>query len=93
MVHLKKALKVSLVSVMLVAGSLTTAQASHSDHSILPYVALGVFAGILHNSSRHGHSHYRYKIKRHHYGHSGHYSSGYQNSYSQGSYHYKKKRH
>jgi len=104
MVYLKKALNVTLVSALLVAGSVTTAQASHNDHSILPYIALGVFAGALYQNSRHGHSYYRYKRKRHyghgghyghsgHYGHGGHYSSGYQHSHSHGGYHYKRKRH
>ena len=103
MVYLKTALKVTLVSAMLVAGSITTAQANHNDHSILPYVALGVFAGILHQNS-HSHTYYHYKKKRRHghnshyghsshYGNSGHYSSGYQRSHSHGGYHYKKKRH
>jgi len=106
MVYIKTVLKVILVSTLLVTGSMTTAQASHNDHSILPYVALGVFAGILHHNS-HSHSYYRYKKKRRHghnghsghyghsshYGHGGHYSSGYQHSHSHGGYHYKKKRH
>ncbi len=97
MVNLKTGIKVSIVSAALIAASVTpTVQADHNSHSILPYVAIGIFASILNNQS---HSHrYRYKRKRHH-GHSGHghggghYSSHYRRNYNHGGYHYKRKKH
>lgn len=107
MVNLKTGLKVSLVSVLLLVGSMaSTARADHNSHSILPYVAIGIFASILNNNYRsHG---YRYKTKRRH-GHSGHnghnshsghggHSGGHYNSHSRqshssGGYHYKSKKH
>ncbi len=107
MVNFKTALKVSLVSMLLVAGSMvSTARADHNRHSIFPYVAIGVFASILYN---HAHSHrYHYK-KKHRHGHSGHYGqnsyygqggyngghygSHYQYSHNSGGYRYKTKRH
>ncbi len=98
MVISKTSLKVSLVSALILTGSLTgTARADH-DHSILPYVVFGVFASMLHHDS-HGSYNYRYKTKRRHirhghgHGHGGHYASNYRHSHSQGGYHYKKKRH
>ncbi len=96
----KTGLKVSIISILFLAGSVTsTAQADHNSHSILPYVAIGIFASILNNNS---HSHrYSYKKKRHHghsnYGHgghnSGHYSSHYRHSHNHGGYRYKSKKH
>ena len=100
----KTDLKISLISVLLLSGSIaTTAWADHNSHSILPYIAVGVFATILHHNS-HSHS---YKTKRmhshsthyghsNHYGHSGHsifYYQHNQHSYSSGGYHHKQKRH
>lgn len=107
MVILKAGLKVSLVSALLLAGSMaSTAQADHNRHSILPYVAIGVFASILHNNA-HSHRHHYKKKRRHghsgHYGHNSHYgygahnggrySSHSQHSHSSGGYHYKRKKH
>ena len=106
MVSSKTGLKVSIISILFLAGSVTsTAQADHNSHSILPYVAIGIFASILNNNS---HSHrYSYKKKRHYgnsgynghsnYGHGGHrngrYSSNYQHSHNNGGYRYKSKKH
>ncbi len=100
MIKTKTGIKVSIISALFLAGSATqVAQADHNSHSILPYVAIGVFASMLNN---HSHSHrYIYKKKRHHrhrghahYGHGGgHYSAHYRRNHNHGGYHYKRKRH
>ena len=106
MINSKAGFKIAILSALFVAGSIIpAAQADHNSQSILPYVALGVFASILHNSS---HSQtYRYKKKRYsghsgyghggqggHYGHGGgHYGSHYQHSHSSGGYRYKSRKH
>lgn len=97
MVNFKTGIKVSIISAALIAGSVTpTVQADHNSHSILPYVAIGIFASILNDRS---HSHrYRYKKKRRngHYGYGhggGHYSSNYRRNYNRGGYRYKHDRH
>ncbi|MCP4431674.1 MAG: hypothetical protein GY806_11900 [Gammaproteobacteria bacterium] len=103
MVNSKTGIKVSIISALFLVGSaIPAAQADHNSHSILPYIAVGIFASILNN---HSHSHrYSYKRKRHHrhsghsnYGHGGHsgghYSSNYQHNHNQGGYHYKRKKH
>ena len=97
MIDLKASLKVSLLSALILAGSVaTTAQADHEHSSILPYVAAGVFATLLYKKT---HT-YRYEKKRY-YGHNNHghnnhggyhgshnkhrrhnHSHGYSNSYS-----------
>ncbi|MCP4487451.1 MAG: hypothetical protein GY820_09065 [Gammaproteobacteria bacterium] len=100
MVVSKTGFKVSLVSALILTGSLIgVAQADH-DHSILPYVMFGVFASMLHQDSHGSHS-YRYTTKRRHvrhghghgHGHGGHYASNYRHSHSHSSYLYKNKRH
>lgn len=100
----KTGLKVSLISALVLVSSITTtARADHDSHSILPYVALGVFATMLHQNS---HS-YRYTTKRrirhsshnghsNHFGQGGHNGSHYkhrQHSHSSGGYSHKQKRH
>ena len=94
----KPVLKVSLISTLLLAASITTtAQANHNSHSVLPYVAIGVFATLLHqNSRRHHHTITRKYSHSTHCGHNGHNSSHYQHnqhSHSSGGYHHKQKRH
>lgn len=99
MVNLKTGIKVTLISAALIAGSATsTARADHDSHSILPYVAIGIFASILNNHS-HSH-HYRYKKERihrhsgHGHGHGhGHYSSYSRHNHNHGGYRYKRKKH
>ena len=98
MANLKTGLKVSLISALLLAGSVTTtAWADHDSHSILPYVAIGVFATILHHNS-HGHHYttkrrYRYSTGHGHGGHYGHSGHRKQHSHSHGGYHNKHKKH
>lgn len=105
MANFKTGLKVSLISTLVLASSITTtARADHDSHSILPYVALGVFATMLHHKS-HGYRHTTKRRIRHssHYGHSnhsghggGHYGSHgkhRQHSHSSGGYSHKQKRH
>lgn len=80
MVNLKTGLKVSLISALFLAGSMTSsAQADHESHSILPYVAIGVFASMLHNSS----PSYSYRYKKKRYGHSGHNGHGRRHGHGQ----------
>lgn len=100
MVNSKTGFKVAIISAIFLAGStIPAAQADHDSHSILPYIAVGIFASILNDQS---HSHrYSYRKKRHygyskhrHGGHrNGHYSSRYKHSHSRGEYRYKYDRH
>jgi len=105
MATFKTGLKISVISALFLAGSITTtARADHNNHSILPYVAIGVFASILHqnaHSHRYTRTTRRYSHSRHHghnnhYGHGGHNSAHYkrkQHSHSSGGYSHKQKRH
>ena len=70
MVNSKTGIKAAIISAIFLAGStIPAAQADHDSHSILPYIAVGIFASILNDNS---HSHrYSYKRKSHH-GHSKH---------------------
>lgn len=101
MLNLKAGIKVSLLSALILVGSVaTTARADHEDHSILPYLAAGVIASVLLNNTQT----YRYEKKRYygysnHGGYQGSYKKhrrhnnhGYSQSYSNGGYQYKAKR-
>jgi hypothetical protein len=100
MVNSRTGFKVAIISAIFLAGSaIPAAQADHNSHSILPYIAVGIFASML---NEHSHSHrYTYKKKRH-YGHSnhrhgghrkGHYSSRYKHQHNHGGYRYRHNKH
>lgn len=94
MINLKAGLKVSLLSVLIFAGSVsTTAQADHESNSILPFIAAGVFASLLYKNTHR----YRYETKRYYSrgNHGGYHGSRHQHrrhSYSQSGYQYKARR-
>ncbi|MDH5353051.1 MAG: hypothetical protein OEY09_01300 [Gammaproteobacteria bacterium] len=68
MLNLKTGIKVSLLSALILAGSIaTTARADHEGQSILPYLAAGVIASVLLNNTQT----YRYEKKRY-YGYNNH---------------------
>lgn len=100
MVKSKTGLKVAVIAAIFLAGSaIPVAQADHNSHSILPYIAAGIFVSML---NEHSHSHrYTYKKKRY-YGHSKHrhgghrkhhYSYRYKHNHNHGGYRYKHQRH
>ena len=100
MANLKTGFKVSLISALLLAGSVTTtARADHDSHSILPFVALGVFAAMARYNS-HSHRYTTTRTYRHskRYGHSNHgggysHNKRHQHSHSSGGYSHNQKRH
>ena len=85
MVYSRKGIKVAVISAIFLAGSvIPAARADHNSHSIIPYIAAGIFASIL---SEQSHSHrYSYKKKRY-YGHPKHRHGGHR--YGHNSYRYK----
>jgi len=100
----KTGLKISLISSLLLVGSITTtARADHDSHSILPFVAMGVFAAIL-NQNSHSRRYtttrrYSYSTRYGQNDYKGHDDRGgyryqhNQHSHSAGGYYHKRKHH